>query len=83
MGDLLSTLLFLLFVAAIVWLVVWLNKRNNKEIRLLRANYEAALKGGDKQAALQAGRLYYSRLRGNKLTIYDEQAISNDLATMK
>jgi hypothetical protein len=49
----------------------------------LKAEYEEALKGNDKKVALEAGRKYYSSLRGNgKLTIYDEQAITNDLSTM-
>ena len=32
--------------------------------------------------ALQAGRKYYASLRGGILTIYDEQAIANDLASI-
>jgi hypothetical protein len=32
--------------------------------------------------ALQAGREYYASLRGGRLTIYDEQAIANDLSSI-
>jgi hypothetical protein len=49
---------------------------------LLKKKYNEALKGTDKKAALDAGREYYSELRRGKLTIYDEQAIANDLSTM-
>jgi hypothetical protein len=45
--------------------------------------YEKALKSGNKEEALKAGRIYYERLRGGRLTIYDEQAITNDLSAMK
>ncbi|MBC7554353.1 MAG: hypothetical protein H7257_10280 [Taibaiella sp.] len=42
-----------------------------------------ALLGTDKGEALRKGRLYYSCIRKGSLTIYDEQAIANDLTTMK
>lgn len=49
----------------------------------LLQDYREALKSGNKGKALEAGRKYYSALRDNKgLTLYDEQAISNDLSTM-
>jgi len=35
-----------------------------------------------RDSALQAGRKYYSSLRGGILTIYDEQAIANDLSSI-
>ena len=35
-----------------------------------------------RDSALQAGRKYYASLRGGILTIYDEQAIANDLASI-
>jgi hypothetical protein len=41
--------------------------------------YIDALKRKDKQAALFAGRDYYAELRGGKLSVFDEQTISNDL----
>ena len=49
----------------------------------LKGEYEASLKGTDKEKALKAGRAYYSALRSGSLTIYDEQAIANDLHSMK
>jgi hypothetical protein len=33
-----------------------------------------------RESTLQAGRKYYARLRGGKLSIYDEQALTNDLS---
>jgi|GEM_PF-6041778 len=45
--------------------------------------YDRALQGQNKREALEAGRKYYSKLRKDgKLTIYDEQAITNDIAAM-
>jgi hypothetical protein len=49
----------------------------------LKSEYEEALRGRDKAKALAAGRAYYQEMRdGKNLTIYDEQAIANDLSTM-
>lgn len=54
-----------------------------KKLESLKDQYHSLLKGSDKRAALEAGRSYYSALRkGKTLTIYDEQAITNDLSTM-
>jgi hypothetical protein len=60
-------------------------ERDKKERIFLQ--YEAAkavLRGNPndlelREYALVAARIYYSSLRGGTLTIYDEQAISNDL----
>lgn len=49
----------------------------------LKSEYEEALRGTNKQRALKAGRAYYSALRSGTLTIYDEQAITNDISAMK
>jgi hypothetical protein len=46
------------------------------------AKYKQLLKSGNKELALKAARDYYSYLRGGRLSLYDEQAIANDLATM-
>ncbi len=35
-----------------------------------------------RQEALEVARIYYSTMRGGVNSIYDEQAISNDLATI-
>ncbi|ARK13455.1 hypothetical protein A6C57_25675 [Fibrella sp. ES10-3-2-2] len=45
--------------------------------------YSQALASGDKSNALVAGRAYYAWIRQGNLTIYDEQALSNDLMAMK
>lgn len=58
-------------------------KSKTKQLETLKQAYDRALKGPDKRAALEAGRAYYSSLRKNKiLSIYDEQASTNDLSTM-
>ena len=46
--------------------------------RLMEDPYDNRLR----DLALQAGRKYYASLRGGILTIYDEQAIANDLASI-
>lgn len=59
-------------------------KKKEKLLLQLKMNYEEALKGTDKKTALDMGRLYYASVRkGGVLTIYDEQAITNDLSSMK
>lgn len=53
-----------------------------KEERLLK-EYRQALDGTNRQAALAAGREYYRFFRSDgNLTIYDEQAIDNDMKMM-
>jgi hypothetical protein len=50
----------------------------------LESEYKAALRGSDRAKALELGRIYYGNKReGGALTIYDEQALTNDLSTMK
>ncbi|MDB5203276.1 MAG: hypothetical protein JWQ27_2685 [Ferruginibacter sp.] len=49
----------------------------------LKQEYQAAIAAGDRTRALELGRKYYSKLRGGVLSIYDEQAIANDLSTIK
>lgn len=75
-----AIILPILAIAIIIMMVV--KYLNNKKADRIWPEYQDALKSGDKKAALDAGRKYYSALRGGKLTIYDEQAITNDLLTM-
>lgn len=66
----------------VIAILAAIGKQNT--VKTLKANYDRALQGTDKKAALDAGRAYYAALRGGKkLTIYDEQAITNDLSAMK
>ncbi len=62
-----------------------------EKLAQLKVEYENLLNSGNKSQALNAGRAYYSWLRktakvmegeNGSLTIYDEQAITNDLSTM-
>ena len=49
----------------------------------LTKEYRKALDGTDRQIALNAGRNYYQFFRSDgRLTIYDEQAIDNDMKMM-
>ncbi|WP_338876925.1 hypothetical protein WBJ53_14815 [Spirosoma sp. SC4-14] len=66
----------------IVALVILVNVQRGRKEAELKAIYDDALRSGNKSRALAAGRAYYSHLRKGKLTIYDEQAITNDLSTM-
>ncbi|MBN8836375.1 MAG: hypothetical protein J0I09_03900 [Sphingobacteriia bacterium] len=69
---------YLLLVGLIVGLIYWISALNNA-----KAEYHEALNGTGKRKALELGRRYYRLKRGKgKLTIYDEQAITNDLAAM-
>jgi type II secretory pathway pseudopilin PulG len=73
----------LAITAVIIMAVIQNNINKRKKIQKLKMAYEQLLKGNNKKMALDAGRAYYSALRKNKvLTIYDEQAITNDLGAM-
>lgn len=65
------------------YLVTKGNRAIKKQNAVLWQQYQQALKAGDKQKALNAGRTYYAAVRGGKLSIYDEQALNNDLQAMK
>jgi hypothetical protein len=56
-----------------------LKAEREQHIQNLKTDYDAAIAARDKPRMLLAGRAYYSTLRGGELTIYDEQAIANDL----
>jgi hypothetical protein len=75
--------IFSTLIAITLFVTYLLYKRGNKTLERLWNEYKQALQSGDKKRALDAGRRYYSRLRNGRLTIYDEQAIANDLSTMK
>ena len=73
---------FLVFLIVIVgiFLAGAKSKANAENKRL----FHEALQGDDKAKALALGRKYYSGIRSDgKLTVYDEQALTNDLATMQ
>ena len=73
----------ILIIIGIIALVIYSGNLNAKKQAQTKQRYEQALKGTDKRAALDAARAYYSSVRNGKtLTIYDEQAITNDLTTM-
>lgn len=74
------TAIFIVIIILVLTIIYFTN--HNKRLAALEQQYHQALKGKDKGAALTAGRAYYSTLRNKKLTIYDEQAIANDLSTM-
>lgn len=78
-----TTFFIIILLIIVFFIIVGINAKS-KEIVNLKQQYDNALRSGNKKAALDAGRNYYSKLRNNgKLTIYDEQAITNDLTAMK
>lgn len=75
---------FVLGVIAFIALITYSVIQTKKNQEILKKDFEEALKNYDKKAALEAGRKYYASIRpGGKLTIYDEQALTNDISTMK
>lgn len=79
MGVIVVIIIAVVIIAA---LASSIGKKDKTE--MLKKQYDTALRGSDKATALRAGRDYYGALRSPKpLTIYDEQAITNDLSTMK
>ncbi len=80
-------IVMLCFIILIFLLIKFYGKRKVKEkeqlIIGLKFIYNEALKGNDKRYALECGRRYYASLRPlGELTIYDETALTNDLAAM-
>jgi hypothetical protein len=71
-------------IVVVVVIVVNVNKNKSKKLQELKNAYDEALRGTDKQRAVNAGRAYYGALRKDgALTIYDETAINNDVSAMK
>lgn len=78
-----------ILILIIIGAYIYLKRDKKKSLAILLNAYHEAQQSGDKGKALYAGRLYYSKLRSTYwglkdgyLTMYDEQAITNDLSTM-
>lgn len=82
LDNILGIIFLPLVLAACIWWYLFIKKKERAKALLLKGAYDKAIAAGDRKAALEAGRAYYSSLRDGKLTIYDEQAIANDLATI-
>ena len=78
-----GTIIFFVIAGTIIYIIVNNSNAKTKRTIELREAYDVAIRSGDKTQALKAGRAYYSFLRKGNLTIYDEQAMTNDLSTMK
>ncbi|NHB69905.1 SHOCT domain-containing protein [Perlabentimonas gracilis] len=76
-----QTILILGIITLVIFFVLREQYRSRKRAQLRNA-YRNALKNGNKTKALAIGRRYYSYLRNGKLSIYDEQAINNDINTI-
>jgi hypothetical protein len=86
------TIIILLFLLIIGSLIFWLysNAQKRAETLKLEKEYEMTKEllrqnpknSRQREQMLIAGRKYYSSLRNGILSIYDEQAISNDLSAI-
>ncbi len=85
MYALLGLSVFLGIPILLIYLGLSIGKKGKKKrIEQFRISYEHALNGTDRKDALLKGRIYYSSLRAkNRLTLFDEQTITNDINTMK
>lgn len=78
-----DSILLMLGMAGIFFFITNTGNTGNEKIPNLKRQYDNDLASGNKSKALISGRAYYKAKRGNaELTIYDEQAIANDLAAM-
>ncbi len=89
MGHQVRFYIFIILLVAFASYLAWYyligepTKRKKKADAIFQ-EYQDAINAGDRASALRIGRLYYQALRPDgRLTIYDEQAITNDLATIK
>jgi len=78
------------FFLFILGLGIYLRINRGKTIDKFCNDYHNAIHSGNRIEALNLGRRYYSKTRSGffglssgRLTIYDEQAITNDLSVMK
>lgn len=71
----------LLGIIVIVGVIMFFNSQSNKnKSQELYTAYRKALATKDKAASLEAGRAYYRfKRKDGRLSMYDEQAIANDL----
>jgi hypothetical protein len=71
----------LIGIIVVIGVIVYLvnNSKSDKSQELYTA-YRRALASKNKAVALEAGRAYYAFKRNGTLSMYDEQAIANDLA---
>jgi hypothetical protein len=78
-------LFFATLAVLFLFILAWYNRNVRAQrmaIARLKHFYEQAILDGDKRLALRLGREYYSKLRNGALSLYDEQAIANDLSTI-
>lgn len=72
-----------LLALIVILILVKMTRSQKQKSAQLKQAYDEAIRSGDRAKALQAGRLYYASFRpGSRLTLYDEQAINNDLQVM-
>lgn len=77
------TIAVAIFIGLVLFVASRTNQNTNSGLEEAKLNYECALNGTDRKAALFAGRLYYSLANNRRsLTMHDELAIANDLNTM-
>ncbi|QMW05555.1 hypothetical protein [Spirosoma foliorum] len=73
----------LVLIVVVVAAILFINYSNrHNRANKLRLAYENALRSGDKDQALIAGRAYYTWIRKGKLTHQDELSVKNKVSTM-
>jgi hypothetical protein len=78
-----GSIILLVIAGLCFWLAPKVAGVTEEGTNLAKANYEKALKEGNRIDALNWGRKYFESLRwhnGYRLTIYDEQRIQNDIS---
>ena len=89
-GQVFSVLTFIAIPSAFLWVFHKIDKEKTERRLKAKKEYDDALsdlrknpKNSDlRTRALDAGRNYYGIMRGSAISIYDEQAIQNDLSTI-
>ena len=75
--------MWIIMLISIAGTLLFILNLGNEKGPDLKRQYDIDLASGNKSKALSSGRAYYKAKRGNgQLTIYDEQAIANDLSAM-
>ena len=77
-------MIILVIIICAIFFFIMSSMFASEKRKKLKDAYDKALRERNKKAALDAGRAYYLSIRkGTSLTIYDEQAIANDLNAME
>jgi hypothetical protein len=77
-----TTVFCVVCIALLVVFALFMMRRHDIKLSHALTAYNAARRSGDRQRALDTGRVYYKLKRRKELTSEDELAIRNDLSVM-